>query len=527
MKTDSINVLLVEDSADDAALVQRALAFAHSSNFHVNWVGSLSAALERVEAEPFDVALVDMSLPDSFGMNVVLRIRRKKPHLPVVLLTGNASDQMANDALERGAQDYLVKDWLLGAAHADMLERAIRYAIHRQKSQETQRLLRKLETSHRLLKNKNRRLATLCKTAERFVDNVSHEFRTPLTVIKEYTSMLGSELLGSVNGEQRQFLGIIENRADDLNRMVDDMLDVSKLDNGLLVMAREEASVPSIVEQALQVLLPKAASRNITVTRRIGPDLPPVWCDAEKVGRIIINLAVNAIKFCGEPGHVELSAEYDEPGKQVVMGVKDDGRGIAAEHLETIFERFTQVGATTRHSTQGFGLGLSIAKELVDLNFGKLSVASQVGKGSFFSFTLPVSEPLEVMRRYMTRLSALHRGVFNVALASVTIPGDTNPEVAADMGAFLNHVLRADDLVFRAEPNRWILVLAAAAAGVRRFCTRAAAELATVNRNRPEGALPELAIEREGSWEVLGTMDEPLNQFAALMAQPELCGASA
>ena len=155
MKTEPIKVLLVEDNVADAELVRWALAKA-TGPFSVSCAGRLSEALAEMTSRSFDVALVDLSLPDSYGLDTVLRIRQHSPKMPIVLLTGNDSDETAIAALDRGAQDYLVKDRLLDKAPTETLVRAVRYAIHRQKASETQRLFEQLEASHKLLKSKNR-----------------------------------------------------------------------------------------------------------------------------------------------------------------------------------------------------------------------------------------------------------------------------------------------------------------------------------------------------------------------------------
>ncbi len=158
MTAESLSVLLVEDNADDAAMVERVLSHA-AVRYSVSWVTTLSDALAWMATHRIDVALVDLALPDSSGMDTVTRIRCNKLNVPVVLLTVNACEDTANEALLLGAQDYLVKDWLLGTARTELLERAIRYAIHRQKSSETRDLLQQIEASHQLLETKNCRLA--------------------------------------------------------------------------------------------------------------------------------------------------------------------------------------------------------------------------------------------------------------------------------------------------------------------------------------------------------------------------------
>ncbi len=519
MTAEQIDVLLVEDDVADAMLVRRALGKA-TGQFNLSWAGRLSDAMAQLASHHFDVALVDLSLPDSRGLDTVLRIRQHSPKLPIILLTGNDSDETAIEALDRGAQDYLVKDQLFKAP-TEILVRSIRYAFHRQKTSENQRLLEQLEINHTLLQSKNQRLATLCQTAEHFVENVSHEFRTPLTVIKEYTSLMRCEAVGPVSEEQSKFLNVIENRADDLNRMVDDMLDGSRLDAGLLVMSRTQCDVAGIVAGLREMLERKAASRNKTLEFAVEADLPAVYCDPEKIGRVIVNLVVNAIKFCGEPGYVKVRVRPDRQAKNIVVSVSDNGRGLEPEDLEAIFGRFQQTGDYPRQRNSGFGLGLSIAKELVDLSFGRLTVQSEPQKGSTFTFTVPVAEPLEIVSRGLSRLSARNKGDFFVSLLSASASVEGDSQTGDDVHFVLNDVLRANDLLFRVDSDRWLIVIASDSAGVEAFSTRMAKMLELVNRNRPRGALPRVTLAERGTWLVPRETDQLQAEFAHLVEPAE------
>ncbi len=521
MKAKQINVLLVEDNADDAKLVQMALAKA-AGKFNVHWTELLSEALALMANHQFDVALVDLSLSDACGLDSVLRIRLRDSKMPIVLLTGNDSDETANKALDNGAQDYLVKDRLFDSARTEILERSIGYAIHRQQHSETQHRLAKREASHRLLKIKNRRLAKVCKTAEQFVENVSHEFRTPLTVIKEYTSLMVGGLLGPINTEQAEYLNVIENRADDLNRMVDDILDSSRLDAGLLVMSRTSCQITDIIDQVRPTLMRKAASRGKQLEFAVDPDLPTAYCDPEKVGRVIVNLVVNAIKFCGDPGHVKLWARPDSSGKNLVISVTDDGRGLAPEHLQAVFGRFKQVGNRSRQSANGFGLGLSIAKELVDLSFGQLTVESELQKGCTFTFTLPVADALEIVSRCVERRAHRVRGEFSVSLLSAVAAVEEGTSVGDDIHFLLNDLLRTNDLLFRVDSGHWLVVLAANSKGVDAFRARVMAMLLAVNRNRPRGALPAITFANEGSWQLPDEASQLRAECSRLMKPEEI-----
>ena len=173
----------------------------------------------------------------------------------------------------------------------------------------------------------------------------------------------------------------------------------------------------------------------------------------------------------------------------------------------------------------GFGLGLSIAKDLVDVSFGELTVESEVDHGSTFSFTLPVADPMEVARRYVERLSRDCDGSFKTSLICATLPPDSDARANRDCESFLNYVLRADDLLFRLADYHWILLLATGSSGARQFCARAAENLANVSRNRPQGALPAIEFARLGSWRASSrSRDKLLLKLNDLMHVTEIGG---
>jgi anti-sigma regulatory factor (Ser/Thr protein kinase) len=285
--------------------------------------------------------------------------------------------------------------------------------------------------------------------------------------------------------------------------MVDDMLDVSKLEAGMLGAWRRNSRVDEILEHVKVSLERKAAVKKVKLEWTIGANLPEVYCDDEKVGRVLTNLAINAIKFSGDPGLVRISVCEDAAAGDVEFSIADNGPGIDEESLSSIFRRFKQLDADPRGSTKGFGLGLNIAKALVDLNFGQMHVKSQLGKGSTFSFTVPLADPIEIMRRYLRRIESPQQAEESspfVSVVTATIDAEQSQASADDMNAFLNCCLRKNDLLFRVDDCRWALALPEPVSELDAYALRIQQGWKDANRNRPHGPLPSVELRTVGTW---------------------------
>jgi len=504
-------VLLVEDNLTDAELAAHGLRNAGETPFHVEHVDQLEAALARLARGGIDVALIDLSLPDSWGIETFQAIRAAAPTVPIVILTGLDDEAIVLEMLHQGAQDYLLKH----EVEPKLVARSLRFAIERQRTAELESCIEELAEAQTLLKKKNRRLKKLYRTAQVFVDNVSHEFRTPLTVIKEYASLVKDGVMGAVSDEQKQMLTVVEDRADDMNTMVDDMLDVSALRAGLLVVYRKNCQVADIVNHVRPALERKAAVKGVQLEFQLDPLVPTVFCDPEKAGRVLINLTTNAIKFCGQPGHVRFSCQPELHGGGVRLSVSDNGNGISPENQFAIFRRFKQLNDSIRSSTKGFGLGLSIAKDLVELNLGHISLESQVGRGSAFSFTLPPADVAEVLRRYLARIERTRHESSQILMIQADLDEKTSPVLADATDAFLSCLLRSADVLFRIGPERWLIVLPVPQSEFLAFRERIRKSFQAENRNRLGERLPDIRLEILGAWRVAGNRDEILNRLAA------------
>jgi PAS domain S-box-containing protein len=224
-----------------------------------------------------------------------------------------------------------------------------------------------------------------------FLSHVSHELRSPLTAIKQFTSILLGGLAGDLNDEQREYQGIVLKNVGQLQSMIDDLLEVTRLESGKLTVELESASVSDAVLDAFHTLQGTAVAKGITLSCDLPSDLPAAFADQTRLRQILIILLDNAIKFTPDGGAVRVRTRLllRDP-RFLRLDVSDTGCGISPEMSKKIFDRLFQESEHSKASRKGLGLGLYICKELITRHGGRIWVKRQHEKGSTFSFTLPV-----------------------------------------------------------------------------------------------------------------------------------------
>lgn len=236
--------------------------------------------------------------------------------------------------------------------------------------------------------HKNKKLQELDEMKSSFLSMVSHELRTPLTTIQGYITFLESEKTGNLNETQREFLKISEEEVEHLNHLIEELLDLSRIEKGEFKVNLEQVDMKAIVTKVMISLRSFALERQVTLEDSIPKDLPLVWADREKILQVVINLLENAIKFNKHGGGVTLSYMDNAGDNRIIFCVSDSGIGIEEDKLDKIFDRFYQIEHLGNRKYQGCGLGLAITKSILDLHKGRIWVESKIDLGSKFFFEL-------------------------------------------------------------------------------------------------------------------------------------------
>lgn len=223
-----------------------------------------------------------------------------------------------------------------------------------------------------------------------FIATVSHEFRTPLTSLNMTIDILLQGLVGSVNFQQSELLATAKADCERLTKLVKELLNLSRLESGRYQMKKEPVNLQDLVQDALKHLRVPFRLKEIEFETVIDAALPSFSADREQLSWVITNLVSNALRYTPAKGKVTISAGRENG--MIQISVADSGRGIPAEALETIFEKFVQVRQSTESTPGSVGLGLAIAKEVVEAHGGKIWVTSEMGKGSTFMFTIPLEQ---------------------------------------------------------------------------------------------------------------------------------------
>ena len=241
------------------------------------------------------------------------------------------------------------------------------------------------------LQGANRELSAASQHKSEFLANMSHELRTPLNAIIGFSEVLADRMFGELNEKQEEYLKYIYASGTHLLSLINDILDLSKIEAGRMELELTDFDLPTAIDNALMLVRERAGRRSMALHTSIDNELGLIQADERKIRQVVLNLLSNAIKFTPEGGRIEVRAVPKDGCVEV--SVSDTGVGIAPEDQEAVFEEFRQVG-TAEKKAEGTGLGLTLCRKFIELHGGRIRVKSQVGEGSTFSFTIPVPSRL-------------------------------------------------------------------------------------------------------------------------------------
>ncbi|HTX19629.1 MAG TPA: response regulator [Bacteroidota bacterium] len=361
--------ILIVDDEDSLRLTLKLRL--QGADFDVSVASNGEAALEALKEFPADLVLLDINMPVMDGIETLGYITREYPNIEIIMLTGFADFSTAIECLKKGAKDYLVKP-------IEMTE-----LITRVKS------TLRAKTSERAYR----------ELQQRYMSTFFHDLLGPLTTVDSTIEHLIEGKSGHVSKEQAVLLRYAGELTDKMSQRVKEMIDLSQFEAGMVKLERKPLDVGIFVEMMCARYEILAKAKEIKLVKKIEKGLPTVTFDFDKLAQVMNNILDNAIKYSLRDGTVTITVARttrEELGKKnpyILFAVKDNGVGIRADEVPLVFNKYKEQLTTKPTDLKKTVLGLAISKHIVEAHGGTIWVDSEVGKGSTFSFTLPIDEP--------------------------------------------------------------------------------------------------------------------------------------
>jgi len=376
------DILVVED---EVGMRTTLCAILEESGYKVTGLEKGTEALELIRSRSFNAVITDIRLPDVGGIEILEAAKEIEPDVAVIMMTGYASLETAVEAVNEGAYAYFVKP-----VNMDEMKTTIFHAFRQQRlSRENKRLVDNLQQSNKLLFEANKQLQKVTEAKSAFLASMSHELRTPLNAVIGFSELMLDGVTGELNDEQRQCLNDILSSGRHLLNLINDVLDLSKVEAGKMDLKLENLNLVEIISEVVQSLKPMLDANRHRLGVSIEEELSPVRADRSRLRQIFLNLLSNAIKCT--PAGGKLGIEVGKHNNWCQVNVVDNGIGIMKEDQGRIFEPFIQLDTLPDRMKEGSGLGLALTKQFVEIIGGRIWVESEYGKGSKFTFTLPLA----------------------------------------------------------------------------------------------------------------------------------------
>ncbi|MCH8618494.1 response regulator [Undibacterium sp. TS12] len=373
-------ILIVDD---ETAHLQALCELLRDHNYETTGFSNGTDAIATLRSNTFDLLLTDLMMPDLDGIAMVESARSIDPDLACIVMTGEGSITSAVKAMKVGALDYIIKPFKISSI-LPVLVRAMETRQLRIMNAKLEHQLR-AHTIELVALNKDLEQArTQAEVANRakstFLSNMSHELRTPLNAILGFAQILASDTLTTSLEEKKEFSRHIEEAGSHLLTLINEILDLAKVESGAMKLALEEIAIDDVLAECKTMIEPLALKRGIMVKFAENTGLT-VYADRIRLKQVLINLLSNAIKYNRDRGTVSIHCAIE--GDDLCIRVEDTGVGLSGIQLQTIFQPFNRLGREV-FNEEGTGIGLSLVKHLVEAMKGSIGINSQVGIGSTF-----------------------------------------------------------------------------------------------------------------------------------------------
>ncbi len=412
-------LLIIDDTPDNIEILLDLLS---KRDFKVLAANNGEDGIKTAEFAQPDLILLDVTMPgmDGFEVCKILKSKPKMKDIPVIFMTARTYLVDKLKGFELGAADYITKPLLLEEVLARVTTHLNVHKLQRQLVRQNQQLIeeinrrkqaemerekalealqaekaslaKRVEERTADLRVANTELTRALRLKDEFLASMSHELRTPLTAILGISEALQESVYGPLNDKQRKYMRTLENSGNHLLALINDLLDFSRIEAGKLSLEIDTVSVNDVCQVSLQITLDAAHKKQIRVSTTLDHAVETIQADERRLKQILVNLLSNAVKFTPKGGSIKLEVNGDAKNGLVYFSVQDTGIGIAEEDIKYLFDPFVQLDGGLNRAQEGTGLGLSLVHRLTELHKGRISVESQIGKGSRFTISLPWQE---------------------------------------------------------------------------------------------------------------------------------------
>lgn len=382
-------ILIVEDEPINAEILRAVL---ENVGFHnIALEGDSRNSVHRYRDVGPHLIILDLHMPHRSGFEVLADLRDAgvKPAAPPVLIyTADATLETKRRALSLGATDFITKP--CDSIEISLRARNLIRAFHLHLSLESQNVGLEAAVRERTheLETANERLKEFDQLKTEFVATASHEMRTPLTVIREYASLLRDGVVGNANPEETECLEAVLRNCDRLSILLDNLLDLHKIEAGRLSMRRNRAAVIQVASVCYADFVKKCQSKRQTIELHLPDEEIDAIGDSDLLNQVFVNLIGNAHKFTPNKGRIDITVS--KGAGSCLIDVEDSGKGIPPDRLEQVFEPFRQIDREEGPGIRGTGLGLTISKKIIEMHRGAVRVQSEQGKGTKFTIEIPI-----------------------------------------------------------------------------------------------------------------------------------------